>query len=451
MIVERHYDDETLIGLLGASSDAVGDPHLAVCLPCSDTLDSYRAIAEVLGEPAAWDLRDLRHDPVPETIASLRAMSARLASEEGMAESLVAELLAKPHDSQVASATDDPRFVSGAVVRALVAASESADKRSATAALDIAELATLIGEKLLAVDADQSALQANGAAWRQLGYAAFAGGDYKRTAMAISRARQNFERCSVSDYELARVDILEGIYLSVNERFGDAIVVSRRAAAIFEAYGDLDRLAAARLGEAFTLMLQLRYREALSLLLTLEAEFGPHISNATRARIIGNIGFCQIELDQINDGLESRRIAATIEEEIGDAVSAAHGRYQVAGLLAAKGHHAPAKKYLQEVSKNFQRLGMLHLAVCAGLDLAEILIAEGDYAAAEQLCAAAVRQFEDSGLSTTTEGLTALMYLREAAQQRKATPRAARHVREYVQRLPREPQLLFAPPPESLF
>ena len=55
MIVERHYDDETLIGLLGIN-EAARDPHLAVCNTCSENLASYRAVADVLGEDAAWDM-----------------------------------------------------------------------------------------------------------------------------------------------------------------------------------------------------------------------------------------------------------------------------------------------------------------------------------------------------------------------------------------------------------
>jgi len=44
MIVERHYDDETLIGLLGSNLDPMRDPHLSVCSSCSDNLEAYRAI-----------------------------------------------------------------------------------------------------------------------------------------------------------------------------------------------------------------------------------------------------------------------------------------------------------------------------------------------------------------------------------------------------------------------
>ncbi|HEX6178766.1 MAG TPA: hypothetical protein VF057_10440 [Thermoanaerobaculia bacterium] len=450
MIVERHYDDETLIGLLGASADAFSDPHLAVCLACSDTLNSYRAIAEVLGEDAAWDLRDLRHEPVPETIASLRAMSARMATGDAAATALVDDLLKKARAQWLAIATTDARYIDTAVVRALVAASEVAEKRSATESFDIAKVAVAIGENVAASSSDSHASQALGAAWRQFGFAAFSAGDYNRAAEGISAARDAFEHCSVGEYELARVDILEALYLSVHERFTDAIAIARRAAKVFSAFGDLQRLASAQMGEAYALMLQLRFREALPILEGIERELGPHVDNDTRARVISNIALCEIELNQIAEGVTHNQIAAAIHEELGNATGAAHVRYQTASLLAAKGH-AEAKKRLRTVRDDFQRLGMLHLSVCAGLELAEVLLAEGAYAEAEQLCAAASQQFEESGLSNTTEVLTALMYLREAAQQRKATPRAARHVREYVQKLPREPQLLFAPPRDPFF
>ena len=168
MIVERHYDDATLIGLLGASADAGKDPHLAVCAPCSDTLASYRAIADVLGEDAAWDLRDLRHDPVPETIASLRRVSSALASDEAAAESLVEALMRRQRTEWMSATMSDLQYLSPAVVRALVTASERAIDQSPAESLEICNVATRIAETIAAGEpADGVVSHARGTAWRQ--------------------------------------------------------------------------------------------------------------------------------------------------------------------------------------------------------------------------------------------------------------------------------------------
>lgn len=47
-----------------------------------------------------------------------------------------------------------------------------------------------------------------------------------------------------------------------------------------------------------------------------------------------------------------------------------------------------------------------------------------------------------------TGALTALAYLKEAAAKRQLTPESLRVVREYLRRVEREPDLLFAPPPD---
>ena len=233
----------------------------------------------------------------------------------------------------------------------------------------------------------------------------------------------------------------------MQERHDDALRVASRAARVFEAFGDRQRLASAKVAIANAHIFQLQYRDALPLLQDIEAEFRAEVDSDTRARVLGNIALCQIELQLISEGLTNYQVAAAIFEELGNVSEAARIRYHVAGLLAANGKHAEAKNRLRSVRNDFQKIGMLHLAVSAGLDLSEILISEKSFAEAEQLCIEAIRQFERTGLGTTTQGLTALSFLKEAAAERRATPQVARHVRTYIERLPNEPQLLFAPPP----
>jgi hypothetical protein len=66
----------------------------------------------------------------------------------------------------------------------------------------------------------------------------------------------------------------------------------------------------------------------------------------------------------------------------------------------------------------------------------------------EQLARIAMATFESSGLSYTPRAMTAISLLREAAAQKKATPKLAREVRRYLRDLPEQPNLLFLAPPE---
>ena len=93
MMVERHYDDETLLGFLEQGRSAA-DEHLTACSPCHEKLESFRTITGILHEHDVWDRAEVRRDPVPGTIASLRAFADRMAFEDAAAETILPQLLA---------------------------------------------------------------------------------------------------------------------------------------------------------------------------------------------------------------------------------------------------------------------------------------------------------------------------------------------------------------------
>jgi tetratricopeptide (TPR) repeat protein len=448
MIVERHYDDETLIGLLGSNLDPAKDPHLVVCSTCSDNLESYRAIADVLGRDAAWDLRDLRQEPVPETISELRMFSSAFAAEDEKAQKSIDSLLAQPKSTWASAVDDSLELHSAAAVNAFVTASEQALDRDPSEAMAIAGLATRIAHQLRS-DAYPSGVvsRAVGVAWRQYAYAAFYVGEYPAASEAVTKSRAAFEACAVSDYDLARLSIVRSLILSEQDQHDEARAEVQRAATVFEAFGDRSRAASAKVAEAYSLMNQHRYREALPILKAVERDYAEDIDNYSRANVAANLAVCYAELDAVSEAFDQYSIAAAIYDEIGNAPEAARVRHNLGCFLALQGRLSDAEAKFRLVRMEFRKLGMADLAVVADLDLAELLLAANAHAEAEVLCTGALEQFQKTGLGATTKGLTALTFLKEAVAQRRATPEAARHVRRYLERLPREPELLFAPLP----
>jgi tetratricopeptide (TPR) repeat protein len=216
---------------------------------------------------------------------------------------------------------------------------------------------------------------------------------------------------------------------------------------VFEAFGDRSRTASAKVAEAYSFISEHRFKEAVPVLKTVERDYAAEIDNYARANVANNLAICYTELGSAQEAFDQYAIAAAILDEIGNAPEAARVRHNIGCLLAAQGRLGDAQTRFRSVRMEYRRLGMADAAVAADLDLAELLLAENAHAEAAALCGAAVEQFEKTGLSATTKGLTALSFLREAAAQQRATPETARHVRRYLERLPREPQLLFAPPP----
>jgi hypothetical protein len=95
-----------------------------------------------------------------------------------------------------------------------------------------------------------------------------------------------------------------------------------------------------------------------------------------------------------------------------------------------------------------EQLGMTSEAALAGLDVAELLLAQNRYEEVVEICRSTMQAFELAGLSYTSRALTALAYIREAACQRRADRTLVRYVRDYIRELPRQPNLLFAPAPD---
>lgn len=442
MIVERHYDDEALIELLGGegSSSTGRDPHLAICRGCSDTLSSLRSVADVLGDHRVWDLRDLPQEGVPSTIASLRSFATAMAADESQAGVLVKDLLGKIRSSWLPIVEREARFRTEAVARRLIERSEVVIDNQPADAAAMARAAVEIASGL------QSA-QLRGAAWRQYAYAVFYTGDFKTAVEAVENAQAALETCPVADYELARLAIVRSVVYTSLERFDEAVEASRWSARVFRAYGDRERVASALSAEAYARIDALRYRDALPILLEIEHGYRSDVGSDTYARVLANLGLCYWQTGQVSEGLKTYRLAASLYDESNSAAEAARVRLNIAALLAAEGMHSEAKDRLRAVREEFKTLGMQYTAVSADLFLAELLLVEGNFAEVEEICHDGIRQLQAAGLAHTAEGLMALTYLKEAAAGRRATAADVRKVRSYVERLPEQPRFLFAAPP----
>lgn len=444
MILERHYDEEDLIAILHSAEPLSRDPHLTGCRACADTLESYRMIAGVLSKDAVWERTEPDQESAPRGAAALRAFATSMESEDHLASELVGKLVASQRQWWVPAVTRDERYLSAGVVRRLTELSESTLDTMPPDAVQMAAAAIAIANLL---PSDDSILQIRGAAYRQHGYALFYIGDFVHALESVEQAQSLFEKCTVSEYALARLDIVRALIYRAQDRFVEALALSRKSAGVFRAFGDRQRLASALMTEAYLLMHIHNYRDALSILVEIEQQFSGDVDVDTRARTLHNMGACQKFLGRVTDALQSYQVAAALYDELGTATEAARLRYNVAHLLSANGKQTEAKKRLREVQAEFESLGMIHTAVIAGLDLSEIALLENNFQEVENLCRKAIRQFEAAGVAHSGEALTALTFLREAAEQRRATQEIVWHVKTYIRRLPDEPALLFAAAP----
>ena len=445
MMVERHYDDEALLALLEKAPLDV-DAHLTSCTDCSEKLDTFRTISAVLQEQDVWDTAEVHRDPVPETILNLRAFADRMAFEDTQAEEYVRELLAGPREEWMPRLMAHPEWRTAGVARRLLADSRRAVERMPPDALEMTALATEVTDRL-DVHGGCSPARLRGQAWHDRAYALFYVGRFSEALAATETADANLQDCVVDDYDRARIAIIRALSLRAMEDIPTAAAAVRFSAAAFVRFGDVTRLASARLAETHLLFTQGDFDTALGVLEQLERQLRDTPDANIHARVLGNLGYCLWKLGRIEDALQYHEAAAVLLADLGTHTEEVRVRWNVASILASVGRIVEAKLRLEELRKSFDDLGMTSESALVSLDIADLMIAEENFEAVEEICRAAMASFERAGIPYSARALTALAFMREAARHRTVTPALVKHVREYLRQLPQNGKLLFAPPP----
>ena len=442
---EQHYDDEVLVSFLDAPAAVEHDAHLSSCETCRVSLDAYRDLTQVLADGAVWEGPELNEQPNPATIATLRAFADRLDSEDARAESVVAALMATPPESWTSQAESHPEWLTVGMVRKLISAAGQAIQTMPRDAVALARVATSIADRLEDGKYESQVIAKHRAgAWRTYAYTLYYAGHFATGWEAIEVAQKALSGVPLGDYDAARAGIVRAYLLRSLENTGAAYDDARKSAAVFAAFGDASRSTVAAFAYAYVLLKEQHYRAALDV-------YEQQLSSTTDREMLGllhlNIGFCHRELGEFDTALQQYQIALDAFEEANSISSATRVRWNIAGVLLAAGRLNDAYPRLLAARDALTSLGMHAEAMLARLELAEVLLAQERYAEIEPLCREVMSYFEEAGVAYGRHAMTALAYMQEATRARKATVELVRHVRNYVMRLPEQPNLLFAYPP----
>ena len=448
-MIERHYDDEALISLIETNRDAE-DAHLPNCAPCSAKIEAFRMISDALCEEDLWNTSALRSEPVPATIANLRSFADVMSDEDTRAEAILQELLAGSREEWMPRLNEHPEWRMAGVVRKLIARTYEVVFAMPPDALAIMTVATNIADQLNSADyPSDTVARLRGAAWRDKAYALYYVGQFTEAEAAIHMSERHLTGCMVNEYELARTGIVESLVLRTFERLSEASAIASASASTFASYGDLDKTASAKLAQVHMLFSRSEYAEAEQLLLDLERQICSSTHIDTHARVLANLGFCSRKMGKVESAIQYYDCASALLDDLGARTETVRIRWNVAVMLAEAGRVADACARLRDVTREMELLGMTSEVAIAGLDVAELLLAQSRYDEVSDICRSAMQSFENAGLAYTARALTALAYIQEAAQLRRADQTLVRTVRDYIRRLPAQPQLLFAPPPPS--
>ncbi len=443
MIIEQHYDEEVLAEFLAEPGDAVSrDKHLTSCGLCLRTLDTLRATAHVLREPAVWDPKPIASTPRPETLAFLRGFAKSMADEDTAAAVWVKQLLAGPREGWAARLAEHPEWRTAGMVRALLGEVESAIN---TVPADAASTAALAVDMAITLRA-ANARHLQGLAHYYHAYALWYTGAVAEAVEELDRADESLRDVIAGDFDRARVDLMRAMIYEVLERRDEALSIANAAAAAFGWYEDSDRFAAARSAAAITLQSSQRYREAL--LIHAEISGSDAISDRWRLSALHNMAICYSELREYDRASDCLVRAITGYERVGMLTFRSRSRWALGEIFARRGTHEQALALYDEVRREFEELGMAMDVALVALDMAEALLACDRAQAIRDICKAAVAYFASAGLAQTEPARRALAYLQEAAVAGQVTPAAISGVRAFLLAPEQEPNLLFAEPPQ---
>jgi tetratricopeptide (TPR) repeat protein len=411
--LKAHLDDFTLLRYVAGDLEEVERDlaacHIQVCTPCSDLLGELRRLdtglrdlaedPDTFGEPESPELPT--GDPFrrrPEVSRPVRHGSGRLveraiaASERGL-----------ERRESLLEAVGEPRWLKEALERlslsdagdryALLYALQETGQRIAESPVRARRFAEEALTRLRRPDAagpgaEDAApvrmvpqLGLVGQAHLLAGQACNWMGEYDVAWTHFQLAYSSFAPGG-DEVSLALVEHLESqrrFFVGLGE---EALVLARRAAATFEAYGLEDTLARARVSEGMALLLLGRAEEALEVYRGALAVFESRSLWSNYVGVLNNVAVCLVELGRLDEA--RREYARALRRLSRDEHRSflAFIRHGLAEVLFAAGHYREAARSLAHARRLYEECGLRANVLTAWLFEAESWARSGDLARA---------------------------------------------------------------------
>jgi tetratricopeptide (TPR) repeat protein len=419
------------------------DKHVSSCQTCAGALESLRAVTTGLQEATVWDERELPETPNRQTKNAIRGFAAAVSAEDREAESFVRQLLAADSDRRRAMLQRNPEWRTAGVVRRILAAVDDVNFTDPKRAVDLTVLATDIAESLdpAAYPAD-TAMKVRATAWRERAYALYYVGSYTESLAALDRVDESLARCLVSEFDGALAQLVRAKVYAEIQKIDEGIALARMAKTVFASYGNVRRKANADATEAAMLMRAGRYEDAL--ITQLQLANHSSLDEMSRVCALNQAAYCYRELSRFDEAkaLYAKTIPAF--ERLGLMTMRLTARWNLGRVMLAEGRFEQSLTMLSELRDEARDLGLAHDVALISLDVSEALLMMRRQIEVAALCQSAMAYFAQAGLAYTAGAMTALAYLREAAESGTLNVGTLHEARAYFEVLPKQPQLQFA-------
>jgi tetratricopeptide (TPR) repeat protein len=407
MMIEQHYDDETLVVFLQDEPAARRDAHLSDCSTCRDTLQTLRHLAGALASDAVWETREFEETPRQSTIDFLRAKQAELGRVDAEAAPRLKQLVSQPRETWAGTLDEHQEWRTAGMVRALVAEAERSVGVMPPDAVELARVAVSLAHELHSSHELVAAL-------REYAFTLYFTGQYPlalRTAEAAGAAILNGD---VAEIEAARVRLLRGLILADLGRDDEALALARDAAQVFASANDKARYAAAVRTQGISLYHLRRHREAIAVFESVSAVCAS-LDQGSFAGLMQNMALCYREIGDFANATRFFLIALDTFQRLNVPVGIAKTRWHLGRTFLAQGKTAEALALLSDVRREFEELTMVQDVALVTIDIAQALMVLGKHDEVPALCRRASDYFASAELTRTEGALTAMALIREAA------------------------------------
>ncbi|MCA1733474.1 MAG: hypothetical protein LC732_07720 [Acidobacteria bacterium] len=441
-MTNEHLTDEALADL--ALTPGASDPHVSDCPRCRKALEDFAVFTALLSDDVVWQEQAPRlAGGEKEGLAEIQAVASRLEEESLAAVDLGRRLLDRPDQAEgilrFAPAT------AGALAAALEVARTLHDT-SPSMALEVTHAAEALARRVdwttypTVVTAEH-----RGNIFKERANALRLLGRFHDALGAVGKATLEYERSLASAHSVAVVEYIAACVLQEQRDFTAALRRLKSAAAVFADFADNTRELHCRILEGVILSETGRPREGRALFLELLRSAQDDLP--VRAQLHNNIGALSIELEDLDVGATHLLQAMHLYRELGMLTERTRSKWGLARLLLGNGKLREGIDRLREVESEFLAAGMQLVAALVALDRIEAHLAADENAEATSECRLLYARFNEAGL--TANALTALAFLEESASRDSNPKPAVGKVRSFLERLPNEPDLLFASPPEA--
>lgn len=282
--------------------------------------------------------------------------------------------------------------------------------------------------------------QIKATAWKDVGKILSYLSRHEQANDAFTEAERCLDPFMALTRDRAVIALNRAINYQESDRPQEALTLLLWCKQIFREHADFDLFILSGFYEGRVQQHLRHYREARETYLLLIAS-STSIPKPTLAAIHQSIGLCSIELKDYRAAEDNLAKAIQLHTELDQPLDAVKGDHGRGILLLRQGNAKNAFAVLRPVRHQYLKHSLAEEAGLAGLLMVEALLLESEAEKAERLARTIMNEFLAASLNT--RAMTALGYLTEAIANRKASPKHASHVYQYVLSLRTEPEREF--------